>query len=145
WSRKYAPATEIWPYIKKVARDRGLTKFIRFNEEIVAARFTDGRWQIETANGGADAADVFICATGFLHKPLLPDIAGHESFAGPSFHSSRWDHGVPYAGKRWGAVGSGASGVQLTEALAWAACDGTQFTPRAQRAPARENPHATWS
>ena len=33
WSRKYAPATEIWAYIKKVARDRGLTKFIRFNEE----------------------------------------------------------------------------------------------------------------
>jgi cation diffusion facilitator CzcD-associated flavoprotein CzcO len=31
WSRKYAPATEIWAYIKKVAHDRGLTKFIRFN------------------------------------------------------------------------------------------------------------------
>ena len=51
WSRKYAPATEIWAYVKKVARDRGLTKFIRFNEEIVAARFTGGRWQIETAQG----------------------------------------------------------------------------------------------
>ena len=36
WSRKYAPTTEIWSYIKKVARDRGLTKFVRFNEEIVA-------------------------------------------------------------------------------------------------------------
>ena len=71
WSRKYAPAAEIWAYIKKVARDRGLTKFIRFNEEIVAARFTDGRWHIETARGTADVADVFICATGFLHKPLL--------------------------------------------------------------------------
>jgi hypothetical protein len=29
----------------------GLTKFIHFNEEIIAARFTDGRWHIETANG----------------------------------------------------------------------------------------------
>src|SRR5947209_799132 len=97
WSRKYAPAAEIWAYIKKVARDRGLTKFIRFNEEIVAARFTDGRWHIETAKGKTDIADVFICATGFLHKPLLPDIGGRESFAGPSFHSSRWDHDVLYA------------------------------------------------
>jgi cation diffusion facilitator CzcD-associated flavoprotein CzcO len=68
WSRKYAPATEIWAYIKRVARDRGLTKFIRFNEEIVAARFTDGRWQIETAKGNTDFADVLICATGFLHS-----------------------------------------------------------------------------
>jgi cation diffusion facilitator CzcD-associated flavoprotein CzcO len=103
WSRKYAPATEIWAYIKKVAGDRGLTKFIRFNEEIVAARFTDGCWHLETARGNFDVADVFVCATGFLHKPLFPDIAGRESFAGSSFHSSRWDHTVPYAGKRWGS------------------------------------------
>jgi cation diffusion facilitator CzcD-associated flavoprotein CzcO len=103
WSRKYAPATEIWAYIKKVARDRGLTKSIRFNQEIVAARFTDGRWHIETAGGKTDVADVFVCATGFLHRPLLPDIPGRESFAGPSFHSARWDHGVPYEGKRWGS------------------------------------------
>src|SRR5215469_2428034 len=36
WSRKYAPAEEIWAYIKKVADDRGLRKFIRFNEAITA-------------------------------------------------------------------------------------------------------------
>src|SRR5260370_5906773 len=98
WSRKYAPATEIWAYIKKVARDRGLTKFIRFNEEIAAARFTDGSWQIETANGGTDVGDVFICATGFFHQPLLPDTAGKESFAGPSFHSSPVGHSGPLEG-----------------------------------------------
>ena len=71
------------------------TRFIRFNEEIVAARFTGGRWHIETAKGNTDIADVFVCATGFLHKPLFPDIPGRESFAGPSFHSARWDHSVP--------------------------------------------------
>src|SRR5436190_10858645 len=87
WSRKYAPATEIWAYIKKVARDRGLTKFIHFNEEIVAARFTEGRWHLETAKGNTDVADVFVCATGFLHKPRFPDIPGRESFAATSFSS----------------------------------------------------------
>src|SRR5579863_10733305 len=85
WSRKYAPADEILAYVRKVARDRGLHKFIRFNEEITGARFTDGRWEITTARGGTDVADVFVCATGFLHKPLLPEIAGRDSFAGPSF------------------------------------------------------------
>src|SRR5271169_5099073 len=44
-SRKYAPASEIWAYIKKVAGDRGLSNFIRFNEEVTAARFTGGSWQ----------------------------------------------------------------------------------------------------
>ena len=51
WSRKYAPATEILAYIKNVAYGRGLTKFIRFNEEVSSARFTGGRWRIETAAG----------------------------------------------------------------------------------------------
>jgi cation diffusion facilitator CzcD-associated flavoprotein CzcO len=109
-------------YIIKVARDRGLTKFIRLNREIVAAGFSDGRWHIETASGETDIADVFVCATGFLHRPSFPDIPGRDQFAGPSFHSSRRDHGVPYAGKRWGVIGSGARGVQITEALAWAGC-----------------------
>ena len=83
-------------------------------------------------------------ATGFLHKPLFPDIPGRESFAGPSFHSSRWDHSVQYNGKRWGVIGSGASGVQITEALAWAGCDVTQFIRRAQWVHIRENPYSTW-
>ena len=120
-----------------------MAKLIRFNEEIVAARFTDGRWHIETGNGRTDIADVFVCATGFLHKPLFPDIAGRESFAGPSFHSARWDHSVPYEGERWGVIGSGASGVQITEALAWAGCDVTQFIRRAQWVHIRENPYST--
>jgi cation diffusion facilitator CzcD-associated flavoprotein CzcO len=144
WSRKYAPAEEIWSYIKKVARDRGLTKFIRFNEEIVGARFTNGRWHIEAAKGRTDVADVFVCATGFLHKPVLPDIPGRESFAGPSFHSARWNDSVPYEGKRWGVIGSGASGVQITEALAWAGGNVTQFIRRAQWVHIRENPYAPW-
>src|SRR6202048_4471581 len=78
WSRKYAPATEIWAYIKRVARDRGLTSFIRFNGAAPPAPFTGGRCHIETGQGNTDDADVFVCATGFLHKPLLPDIPGRD-------------------------------------------------------------------
>ncbi len=144
WSRKYAPASEIWAYIRKVARDRGRTKVIRFHAEIVSAEGTAGRWQIAQARGNTDVADVFVCATGFLHKPLFPNIPGRESFAGPAFHSARWDRGVPYEGRRWGVIGSGASGVQITEALAWAGCDVTQFIRRAQWVHIRENPHTTW-
>jgi cation diffusion facilitator CzcD-associated flavoprotein CzcO len=46
WSRKYAPGTEIQAYIKRVATERGLRKYIRFNQEIVAARFSDHRWHL---------------------------------------------------------------------------------------------------
>lgn len=144
WSRTYAPAPEIQSYIQKVADDRNLRKFIRFNQEITEARFADGRWHIKTADGGSDIADVFICATGFLHRPIMPDIEGMESFQGPSFHSGRWDHTVPIAGKRWGVIGGGASGIQITEALAYEDCEVTQFIRRAQWVHIRENPYAAW-
>jgi cation diffusion facilitator CzcD-associated flavoprotein CzcO len=42
----------------------------------------------------------FSSAPPALHKPLLPDIAGRESFAGPAFHSARWDHDVPGCSRR---------------------------------------------
>ena len=144
WSRKYAPAPEIQAYILKVAKDRGLYRFIRFNEEIVEARYTDGRWRLTTAKGETDEADVFICATGFLHRPVYPNIEGRDSFAGPAFHSARWDNSIPIKGKRWGVIGSGASGVQITEALAWEGCNVTQFIRRAQWVHIRDNPYATW-
>ena len=89
-----------------------LRRFIKFNEEIVSVRFEDGRWRIATAMGETDVADAIICATGFLREPIYPDIEGRDSFAGPSFHSARWDHSVEIADKRWGVIGSGASGVR---------------------------------
>jgi cation diffusion facilitator CzcD-associated flavoprotein CzcO len=144
WSRKYAPAGEIQDYIKKVADDRGLRQYIRFGVEIAAARFEAGRWQITSAAGESIVADVFIAATGFLNKPLYPAIEGRESFAGPAFHSARWDHGVPHRGNRWGIIGSGCSGVQITEALAWEGVEVAQFIRRAQWVHIRENPRTTW-
>ncbi len=143
WSRKYAPGTEIQDYVLRVTQERDLRRHIRFEEEIVAANFSDGRWHLKTAKGEDVHCDVFIAATGFLHKPLYPDIPGRETFEGPSFHSSAWDHSIPYAGKRWGIVGGGASGIQITEALAWEDCKVTQYIRRPQWIHIRENPKAT--
>jgi cation diffusion facilitator CzcD-associated flavoprotein CzcO len=140
WSRKYAPASEIQDYVKKVAARRGLRKFIKFREEIVEAKFTGEGWRLTTAKGEVINADVFIAATGFLHTPVYPDIPGRETFKGPAFHSARWDHSLPYKGKRWCIIGGGASGIQITEALGWAGAEVTQFIRRAQWVHIRENP-----
>ena len=63
WSRKFAPQAEIQAYIKKVAKERDLRKYIRFKTEIAEARFTDGRWRITTTTGETDTADVYVAAT----------------------------------------------------------------------------------
>jgi cation diffusion facilitator CzcD-associated flavoprotein CzcO len=140
WSRKFALGSEVQAYLLRVARERELRAAIRFEEEITEARFDEGRWHIQTSRGRSDVADVFVCATGFLSVPVYPDIKGRESFAGPAFHSARWDHSVEIAGKRWGIIGGGASGVQITEALAFMDCEVTQFIRRAQWVQIRENP-----
>ena len=49
-----------------------------------------------------------ISAVGQLNRPKLPDIPGIEDFAGPSFHSARWDHSVDIRGKRVALIGAGA-------------------------------------
>src|SRR3546814_1490471 len=67
--------------------------------------------------------------TGPLHVPKLPGIPGSESFAGHSFHTSRWDYdytggdpsGAPLerlADKRVGIIGTGATSVQCVPHLA---------------------------
>jgi cation diffusion facilitator CzcD-associated flavoprotein CzcO len=60
---------------------------------------------------------VLITATGVLRVPRYPDIPGLDRFAGPSFHSSCWDHSVTLPDKRIGLIGTGSTGVQITAEL----------------------------
>jgi cation diffusion facilitator CzcD-associated flavoprotein CzcO len=118
WSRQFSPGPEIWSYFERIADRYGLRPHIRFDSQIVAAHHDGERWRLRTAAGAEETADFVISATGVLHHPRYPDIEGLDSFAGAAFHSARWDHSVPLAGKRIGVVGTGSTGVQITCALA---------------------------
>ena len=59
-----------------------------------------------------------ISAVGQLNRPSFPDIAGRDSFAGPSFHSAAWDHSLDLSGKRVAVIGTGASAVQFIPEIA---------------------------
>lgn len=66
-----------------------------------------------------DTADYVAYATGLLSKPKWADIPGRETYKGIIHHSSGWDavaeeaEGSPYAGKRVGVIGVGASAIQI--------------------------------
>ena len=77
------------------------------------------------------AARFIVSCTGVLSNPKLPNIPGIETFAGQSFHTSRWDYA--YTGgdengnltglktKRVGIVGTGATAIQVVpKVAAWA-------------------------
>jgi cation diffusion facilitator CzcD-associated flavoprotein CzcO len=118
WSHRFSPGAEIQAYFEGVARKYHVDGLARFGDEVTRCEFTGGRWQIETASGQRDSADVVIAATGVLHHPKLPDIEGLDSFEGALFHSARWDHDVPLDGRRVGIIGTGSSAVQITSAIA---------------------------
>ena len=118
WTRHLPPGPEVQAYFEHVASKYGLDKLTRFNEEASRAEWRDGRWYLSFHSGLEDVADVVIAATGVLHHPRAPAIAGMESFGGDLFHSASWDHSVPLDGRRIGVIGNGSTGVQIISALA---------------------------
>lgn len=117
WSSYLVGGGEIQDYFEKVVDDYDIRPLIRFNEEVTRASWQAHDWEVETKTGRVDRADVIIAATGVLHHPRWPDIKGLDSFAGPKFHTARWDHSVALDGKRVGIVGNGSTGIQLVSDL----------------------------
>ena len=132
WSQQLAPGPEIQAYLERVAERHDLHELFRFNQEVVRCAYDGQRWQLQTQTGLRDEADFVIAATGVLHHPRYPEIAGLESFEGALFHSARWDHDVPLDGQRIGIVGNGSTGVQLVSELAGRARELYQFQRTAQ-------------
>lgn len=122
WSHTFSPGPEIEQYFEGVASRHDVLDLVRFGDEVVSCQRVGagagGRWVVTTAAGVRDEVDVVLAATGVLHHPRYPDIEGLDRFAGPVFHSARWDHSVELDGARVGLVGTGSTGVQITGAIA---------------------------
>jgi cation diffusion facilitator CzcD-associated flavoprotein CzcO len=127
WKTRYAKGPDIWRYYHDVARRHGLLGHIEYGKDVEHTKFDGARWTVTCRDGSSYEADVVIAAAGRLRDPKLPAIAGTESFAGPSFHTARWDTNVSVKGKRIGLIGAGSSGVQVLAAIAREVAHITQF------------------
>ncbi|HYI36887.1 MAG TPA: NAD(P)/FAD-dependent oxidoreductase [Thermoleophilaceae bacterium] len=114
WQRSYSRQPQILAYQQRVVAEENLEPHLRLGEEVLDASWDHAsqRWIIETTRLNITARFLLDCA-GPLVEPSLPDIEGLDSFAGPVFHSARWDHEVPLNGKRVAVIGTGASAVQF--------------------------------
>lgn len=119
WSHHFAPGPEIYQYFHKVFYKYGVNFSTHFNEAATSCVFNDDSqtWTVSTSQNKTYEADLLFSATGLLHQPNIPKITGLESFAGPSFHSARWDHSVSRKGKRIGIIGTGSSATQIISEL----------------------------
>jgi 4-hydroxyacetophenone monooxygenase len=124
WPYHFSTQDVLLDYFRRCADVFGLREHIRFRTEVLSAEWSDAtrRWtvRVRTPDGREDAihANAVISAVGQLNRPSYPDIPGRESFAGPAFHSARWDHDVDLRGKRVAVIGTGASAVQFIPEIA---------------------------
>jgi cation diffusion facilitator CzcD-associated flavoprotein CzcO len=119
WLHVFSYQPDILDYLKGVAHKHGLRPYIRFNSHVERAHWddTEYRWHVFTHSGQEYVAQFLISGAGALHIPSLPDIAGLDDFAGPSFHTAQWDHDVDLTGKRVAVIGTGASAIQVVPEL----------------------------
>ena len=126
---KYSRAPEILAHSQAIGRHFDLYRNACFQTEVTEVRWDESErvWIIATNRGDRMKARFVVMANGPLHRPKLPGIPGVESFAGHSFHTSRWDY--DYTGgtsegdldklkdKRVGIIGTGATAVQCVPHL----------------------------
>ncbi|HYW04077.1 MAG TPA: NAD(P)/FAD-dependent oxidoreductase [Gammaproteobacteria bacterium] len=130
WTERFPGWRELRAYFRYVERRLDLARDIRYGTRVTGAEFDPAadEWSIRCDDGSALRASFFILCTGFASKPLVPDLEGLESFAGPCCHTARWpQEGLELAGRRVGVVGTGASGVQVIQSAAREAAHLTVF------------------
>ena len=127
WPQHFSTQPVLLHYFRTVAEELGLREHIRVNTEVLDCTYDDERamWKVRVRSiVGTEPVDevieanAVISAVGQLNRPKHPDIAGMDTFAGPSFHSARWDHDVELAAKRVAVIGTGASAAQFIPIVA---------------------------
>lgn len=121
----YSRGPEIFAHCQAIANKYDLYDLAVFGTTVTTTVWNEdeGLWHITTDRGDNMKAQFVICANGTLSKPKLSRIEGMDTFAGHSFHTSRWDY--DYTGqdlenlkdKVVGIIGTGASAVQAVPEL----------------------------
>ena len=119
-SMKFAAGFEIMEYCQKMAEKFGFYDKCLFHTTVERTEWDEdnSRWTVHTDRGDAMRAKFVVLANGILTTPKLARIDGMQSFAGSSFHTSRWDYNIDLKGNRVGIIGTGATAVQAVPELA---------------------------
>jgi cyclohexanone monooxygenase len=129
-SDKYAKGAEIFEQCRLIGEKFDLYRDALLQTGVEQLAWSDQRqrWIVTTDRSDEIAARFIVSCTGHYARPKLPGIAGIETFAGPCFHTSRWNYDATggdadggmtgLAGKSVGVIGTGSTGIQCVPPLA---------------------------
>ena len=118
WSELFPGRDELQEYFHYVDSKLDLSKDISFNTWVTGAKFDteNNLWEVANSAGEPVKAKFVVLCTGFAAKHHMPDFAGMDDFNGACHHTALWPQdGIDFTGKRVAVIGTGASGVQVTQ------------------------------
>ncbi|KIK69979.1 hypothetical protein GYMLUDRAFT_236428 [Collybiopsis luxurians FD-317 M1] len=120
WKERFPGQKELREYFEYMDQKLDVKKNISFNTRVVVAHFDVeiSRWVVKTEHGRVIRPQFFVPCVGFASRPYTPDFKGLENFTGICHHTSKWpQEGVDLKNKRVGIIGTGASAVQVIQAI----------------------------
>jgi cation diffusion facilitator CzcD-associated flavoprotein CzcO len=119
WTRTHASQPELQKYLEETVDEFGLRPHLRLGVTVESATWDDSRhvWSVALDDGTVDECNVLVSGVGFLNVPRYPTWRGLESFAGPKFHTARWEHQHDLTGTVVAVVGTGSSATQVVPAI----------------------------
>jgi cation diffusion facilitator CzcD-associated flavoprotein CzcO len=119
WSRTHARQPELQQYLEETVDELGLRPHLRLGVTVKSATWDDERhvWELGFVDGRVEECNVLVSAVGFLNVPRYPDWPGLADFAGPKFHTARWEHEHDLTEKVVAVVGTGSSATQIVPAI----------------------------
>ena len=126
---------DVLAYLNRYADMFGLRSRIRFGQRVHDLSRVGAKWHVTTDNGGVDAFDRVVVATGRFRSPSIPDVAGVETFSGSAGAMSTFDYqgAKSYVGERVLVAGCAVSALDIATELARLGAACVVVTQRKQR------------
>jgi dimethylaniline monooxygenase (N-oxide forming) len=119
-------------YLHRYAETFGLIPRIRFTTPVTGLRRGPGGWLLRTPDG-EELFERVVVATGRFHTPVIPDVAGLDTFPGPVSSTFAFRSADAHTARRVLVAGCAVSALEIATELAQHGAPRVVVTQRRQR------------
>lgn len=120
FKERYPDHRELRAYFAHMAKVLNLHQDTVFHARVNSCTWDDEAavWTVKTQQGHVAKTRFLLLCSGLLHHKHIPDFPGLKDYKGQIFHSSFYPEGLDLQGKKVALIGTGATGVQITQEVA---------------------------